>query len=262
MRCSVCKKTSEEVKLFSGIMDSDMVMICEDCAEDNKVPIIRKPSNSQLNKADKRYSVRERMEIMSGVRDKTEISDDQMVLQGNLARLRSPPKKQLNENILNDYSWTIAMARRRKKMTTSYVASKIGVEPKIIQEIERGILPENLIPIFKKLEEFLGIKLLRMQKTEINFRRVNHDKEQEILESVRTRIDKGTPLKDDEDLSDEALENDEDIEISNKKDLSKVTIADLLSRKRRKELKELREKQKAEDESMMGEDLDLEIESL
>ena len=43
MKCTICKKTSEEVQLFNGIMESDMVMICEDCAEDQKVPIIKKP---------------------------------------------------------------------------------------------------------------------------------------------------------------------------------------------------------------------------
>jgi len=61
MRCTICKKTSEEIKLYSGIKESEMIMICEDCAESEGVPIIKKPSELQLDKADERYSVRERM---------------------------------------------------------------------------------------------------------------------------------------------------------------------------------------------------------
>ena len=97
MRCTVCKKTSDETKLYSGILEADMVMICEDCAEDYKVPIIKKPSTSQLDRIDQKYSVRERMEVMAGMRERIPISEDLMSAQGNLAKLRAPMKKQLHE---------------------------------------------------------------------------------------------------------------------------------------------------------------------
>lgn len=262
-RCTICKKTSEEVELFNGILNAEMVRICEDCAEDQKVPIIRKPSPNQLNRADKRYSVRERMEIMSGVRDRTEISDDQIITQGNLARLRAPPKKQVNEDVLDNYYWTLSMARRRKKLTVGYLAGKMQVDPKVIRDIERGILPPNFKEIFMKLEAYLGIELLKIQRNKINFIKTNKDAELEILKSVRQKIEENSNKSEIEETDEEPESTEEeDIDLSDKKKLSKITISDLLSRKKRREAKEKKIRSAEEDESMVGTDLDLEIEEL
>lgn len=257
MRCTICKKTSEEIQLFNGIMESDMVMVCEDCAEDQKIPIIRKPSVSQLDKANKRYSVRERMERMSGMRDRSEVSNDQLVTQGNLAKLRMPPKKQKNEEVMDNYYWTLAMARKRKKFTLSYLASKVGTTQEIIRKIERGIIPENFKEIFLKLESYLGIELLRNHRSKVNFTRHNREVEKEILESVKYKMDSD----DDEDLSEEEVE-EEDLVISKKKDMFRITINDLINRKKRKEAREAKRKAKEDEDAMMGDDLDLEISEL
>jgi len=99
MRCTICKKTSEEIKLYSGIKESEMIMICEDCAESEGVPIIKKPSELQLDKADERYSVRERMERISGMHESTERKNSTFITQGNLAKLRIPPKKEYHEDV-------------------------------------------------------------------------------------------------------------------------------------------------------------------
>ncbi len=115
MRCIVCKKGCQEVELYNGILEDGMVMVCSVCADEEKIPIIKKPSESQLDKADIRYSVRERMERMSGMRETTEISKEQTALQGNLAKLRAPPKKEQHADVLDNYYWTLNIARRRKK---------------------------------------------------------------------------------------------------------------------------------------------------
>ena len=167
--CTICKKTSDEIQLFEGIYNAEMVNICETCAETEQVPVIRKPSTSQLNKASEHYSVRERMERMSGMRDTTEISDDQIVTQGQLAKLRVPPKKQHHENVLDNYYWTLNIARRRAKLSVTQLAEKMQVEPQVIQDIEKGKLPAEFEETFVKLEAFLGIKLLKNHKEKINF---------------------------------------------------------------------------------------------
>lgn len=259
MRCTICKKTSDEIQLFSGILESDMVMICENCAEEEGVPIIKKPSSSQLNEANKRYSVRERMERMSGVRDRTEISDDQLVTQGNLAKLRMPSKKQQHEDVLDNYYWTLNMARRRKKLTLNHLANKMQVSPEIIKKIEKGIIPENFEELFIKLEAYLGINLLKNQKNKINFTRINRDAEREILSSVKARMEGDTEkyqlLTEDEDKP-------EELDISKKKDLFKITLNDLVDMKKRREAKIAKKRKKEQENAMVGDDLDLEIEEL
>ncbi len=245
-----------------------MINVCEECAKKEGIPIIKKPSESQLNRANERYTVRERMEIMSGMRDATEISEDQTITQGNLARLKVPPKKQVNENVLDNYFWALNIARRRKKITVNQLARQTKIPVETIQAIEKGKIPKDFEEIFAKLELFLDIKLLKNHKTKINFTRTK-DEEQEILKQVHEKMGSLKPSKSKDrereiQLKKEQLEklSKGEIDFSIREDLSNVTLNDLV------EMKKAREKQKArielhqQQEAMLGDDLDLEIEGL
>jgi len=254
--CTICKKSQEETTLYPGILETEMVNICEECAEDQKIPIIKKPSESQLTRADKTYSVRERLDKMSGRRETTEISKSQLTTQNNLAKLRAPPKKQYHEDALDDYSWTLKMARRRSKMTTSQLAKKIDTTSHAIQEIEKGILPNSFQETFLKLEALLGIKLLKSRPKQISFTRKNEDQEKEILASVAKKMkNPEEELEEDEQIENiqEKIETEE-IKLSRRKDLSNVTLNDLIDRKRARE----RYQQKVKQDEMLGEDIDIE----
>lgn len=254
--CTICKKTSEETTLYPGIKADGMVNICEDCAEDQKIPIIKKPSQSQLTRADKTYSVRERLDKMSGRRESTEISGDQMITQGNLSKLKMPKPKQQHPDVLDNYYWTLNMARRRAKMTLSQLAKKIDTTSYTIQEIEKGALPQDFKVIFLKLEALLGINILKAHKPQINFTRKSPDKEKEILRAVSKKME--SPEEELEAL--EELEADEEevdleeIRLSRRKDLSNVTLNDLVDRKKARE----KYKMKIKQDEMMGDDLDIE----
>ncbi|MFH1522057.1 MAG: hypothetical protein ABIF18_03790, partial [archaeon] len=263
----ICKKTSDEVQLFEGIHNTEMINICESCAKSEEIPLIKKPSLSQLKKADERYSVRERMERMSGMRDTTEISDDQIIAQGRLAKLRIPPKKQYHEDVIDNYYWTLNIARRRVKLSIKQLAEKMQVESQIIQNIEKGKLPNDFEEIFTKLEVFLGIKLLKNYKKKINFIRT-YDEEQEILENVRRKmshIPADTP--EDEPMSEIQLKNKKaqlsklskgKIDFSRRENLSDITLNDLVDMKQKRE----RRKARAKEDAILGDDLDLEIDEL
>lgn len=266
MRCAICKRTSDEIQLFEGIQKAEMIRVCEICAEEEKIPIIKKPSNAQLDKAEERYSVRERMERISGFHEPTEISEDQMTTQGNLAKLRVPPKKETNVDILDNYYWTLNIARRRSKLSTTQLAEKMQIDPKIIQEIEKGKIPENFEEIFLKLEAFLGIKLLKNHKPKVHFTR-NHDEEKEILEEVRKKIAQVSI----EEPEDEVLEEIKlakkkeqldklsrgEVDFSRRQALQDVTLNDLVEMKKEKE----KRKTKIKEEAMIGDDIELDIDS-
>lgn len=256
MRCTICKKTEEETTLYPGIQATKMVNVCEECAEDQQIPIIKKPSHSQLSQADKTYSVRERLDRMSGRRDSTEISGDQMITQRNLSKLKMPKPKQSHPEVQDNYYWTLSMARRRAKMTLSQLAKKIDTTSYAIQEIEKGVLPKDFKTIFLKLEALLGITLLKSHEPEISFTRKNPDKEKEILETVARKMK--TPeseLEEDEEIErvHEKIEKEE-IKLSDRKNLRDVTLSDLVDRKRAKE----KYKMKIKQEEMIGDDIDIE----
>lgn len=273
MRCAICKKSSDETKLFEGISKAGMINICNECSESEGIPIIKKPSESQLNKADERFSVRERMERMSGRHETTEISKDQIVTQGNLAKLRMPAPKQHHKDVMDNYYWTLNIARRRKKFSISQLAEKMRVAPQLIQSIEKGKLPENFTELFLKLEAFLRIKLLKNHKTKINFIRTK-DEEQEILKNVRKKmgsieieddiaIDSGKntesikEYKEDEREFKEKLSKGK-IDFSRREDLANITLNDLVDMKKKKE----KQKAKSKEDAMLGDDLDLDLELL
>jgi ribosome-binding protein aMBF1 (putative translation factor) len=255
MKCAICEKTSEETTLYPGILATRMVKVCAECAEDQKIPIIKKPSTNQLDQADKHYSVRERLDRMQGRRKTTEISDDQLRTQNNLARLKMPKKKQYHPDVQENYYWELNMARRRTKMTLSQLAKKIGVSSYVIQEIERGILPENFKEIFLKLEAYLGIKLLKVHAPEVSFTRKNEDKEKEILETVAQKMKNPETELEEEQKMEEIHEKIEKAEmrLSRKEDIENVTLNDLIDRKRKREKKRQLEKQ----DKMMGDDIEI-----
>jgi len=274
MRCIVCKKTCEEVELSEGILEDGMVMVCNACAESEGIPVVRKPSHSQLQKADRRYTVRERMERISGSRDSTEISEEQVKVQGNLAKLRVPPKKEQHEDAMENYHWTLNLARRRIKMTTSQLSEKIGIPAEDIRAIERGILPENFHELFLKLEAFLGIKLLKNQGAKINFNRRNRDEEKEILQRVQQRIDEPEDEEQEKidelelEMRKEARHEKEDkiargeIDFSRREQLQEVTLNDLVDMKKRKEKLATQKREQSQTESLVGDDLELELDEL
>jgi ribosome-binding protein aMBF1 (putative translation factor) len=259
-KCEICKKTDQEVKLYPGIMRAEMVNLCEECAEDQKIPIIKKPSKQQLTQTQKTYTVRERLDRMQGRQDSTEISGDQMVTQKNLAKLRSPPKKQHHPEILENYYWTLSMARRRNKTTTSQLASKVKVEPHKIRDIERGILPKDFKEIFQKLEQALNIQLLKHHEPKIGFTtpEQNRNKEKEILAQVAQKMKHPeTELEITEELNEikqvqEKIEKQE-IKLSKRKNLHNLTLSDLIDRKRARE-KYQSQKQESE---MFGDDIEI-----
>ena len=258
-RCTICKKTSDETQLFEGIYNAEMVNICEACAESEGIPLIKKPSELQLDKADENYSVRERMERMSGMHKTTEISDDQIVTQGHLAKLRIPPKKEHHEDVLDNYYWTLNIARRRAKLSIKQLSEKMQVELQTIQGIEKGKLPQDFETIFIKLEVFLGIKLLKNHKKKISFVRT-HDQEQEILNDVQKKMENPESHEMDIEIKKDQLDrmSKGEINFSKREDLSSITLDDLVSMKKKRE----KRKTKAKEESMVGDDLDLDVEDL
>ncbi len=255
MICTICKKTSKETTLYPGILASEMVNICEECAEDQKIPIIKKPSESQLTRADKIYSVRERLDRMSGRRYTTEASRNQLITQGNLAKLRMPKQKQSHPDVIDNYSWALNMARRRAKMTLSQLAKKIDTTSYTIQDIEKGVLPENFKEIFLKLETLFGIKLLKVHESQVSFARRNSNQEKEILKAVARKMNNPEEELEELEQIEEAEEKIDlaEMKLSRRRNLENVTLNELIDRKRARE----KYKHKLKQDEMMGDDIDI-----
>ena len=131
----------------------------------------------------------------------------------------------------------------------------------IIQDIEKGVIPKDFQEIFLKLEALFGIKLLKARPQQINFLRKNPEQAKAIISEVASKISGRKPNE-----YEEAEEEDypkshnprrgeqpEKIKAPKKEDLSKVTLNELVDRKRAREKYEMQTKQN----EMMGDEIDL-----
>jgi len=194
------------------------------------------------------------MERISGMRKPTTpISEEQTVVQGNLAKLKMPEPKELHEDVLDDYYWKVNMGRRRKKLTISQLANEVGLSKEIVESIERGKIPKEHTEVFLKLENFLGTTLLKNRPQQISFRKTPEE-EEDIIETVRRKME-GKGFSDTS--KKEALEQVEkgEVDFSKRESLKDVTINDLVDMKKKKE----RAKEKKVEQNFMGDDIDLDI---
>ena len=284
MRCAICKKSEEESALYDGIFESRIGKICEICAERENIPLLKKPTQEQLAVADKKYSVRERMEKISRPYNAkpSDLSKDQSTAHKNLNKLKVLPKKQFSEKLYDNYYWRLTLARRRRKMSMAQLEKASGVSEEIINSIEKGILPANFEEPIVKLELELGVNLLKNHETRINFTRTDYDEQKEILKQVGEKIgitprfpkkvEDYTEKIDIEELSEEDLDIDKiqekseklsklshgELDLSKRQNLQDITLSDLQNIKKEKEKKQQEVESQKQHEDMFGEDVDFE----
>jgi len=255
MKCEFCKKSSDETPLYRGVGDEKIIFVCEQCAEMENIPILKKPSVQQLGEADKRDSVRERLEKISGY-NRRPISREQMTAYRNLARLKMPVKKQIAEDLLENYDWEIKMGRRRKKMSILQLANATGISKDILEKLEMGILPQNYEEYAEKIENALNVPLLKSHSKKID----KKEAEKELLSSVREKIihpeTTGHYRKSEKIMQIEKGEFD----FSAEQNLDNITLTDLVRRKKQKEEREKMQKKREEHDDIFGGDIELEEE--
>ncbi|SRR3989344_1734443 len=71
-----------------------------------------------------------------------------------------------NENIVENYATLIKEAREKKKINQEELANAIAEKSSIVYKIESGTLTPE-IKMCKKLEQFLGIKLINVESPAI-----------------------------------------------------------------------------------------------
>jgi ribosome-binding protein aMBF1 (putative translation factor) len=263
MRCTLCKK---ELPLFEGIYDTRMIMVCEVCAEEEGIPLLRKPSSQQIERSKESLGVRERMERMSGMRrDTTPISDEQAVVQSALSRLKAPVKKEQHPEVLDNYYWQVNISRRRKKMTLSQVAEQTGISSDVLESIERGQIPEDFQSVFLRLESFFGVKLLKVRPAQVLTVEQRRDNEEDILASVREKMDlreRGVEPEVEKVVGRSRGESSKSVDSIMSKPKGEFTLNDAIERKKRFEVRKRHAIEKSKSDSLIGEEIDLDLDEV
>ncbi len=245
--CNLCGSTEMESDLYEGVYDDEIVLICKECARDENIPILRKPTPEQLiQPVEERYSVRERMERLSGIK-KPGVSQSTVKL--NMSKVKRPEPKQSHPNIIDNYYWEINMARRRKKMSINQLSEQIDIPVDTLESLEKGKIPPEFETIFEKLEKFFNIKLLKRYSKNISFN-YNPNEEQKILEDVKNKIkNKKQQLKK---IKKGTLDFSKEEEIKN------ITLEDLARIKRERDKENVRKKIQRQTDDMFGDEIEFE----
>lgn len=232
MECFNCGISDSRVKLFDAISGRGIVKICEKCSSEERLPIVRKPTTFQFEESEKKSSVYERLFLASGIETREENPKKKELekIEMNLREVadrnyeqKIQTKPRLRPDLVDNFHWIIMRVRRLKKLTQEQLAKEIS-EPEIsIKMAEKGILPEGH-GLVNKLENFLEIKLKKIEKEK----------------SVNDNVNEDTLLVEKEPSETSGFDS---------KDMDNLTIADLKKMKEERESKILGESKILEDEN-------------
>lgn len=176
--CFKCGIKGDRARLFDAITNEGIAKICGECASNEHIPIINKPTEFQLKEAERRQSIYQRFSRsdkttpVTGTRS-VNLERPETTLRDLVDRnLKFNPKRRELErkprpDLVNNFHWAIMTARRRTKLSQKQVAEAIGVPESAVAMAEKGILPENDYGLVNKLENYLGIILIRKETREI-----------------------------------------------------------------------------------------------
>ena len=153
--CEICGKDGE---LLETIIDGKYTNACMDCVKINNAIVLSKPSEEKLKKVERIFSVRERLENASKIREKE-----------RLEKLKEMEKKQAFPDTI---SYKLRKAREKAGLSKEKLADELGLKPEDINKYESGEEPSE--QILKRYSQFFKdefkIKEDNSEEQEINFK--------------------------------------------------------------------------------------------
>jgi ribosome-binding protein aMBF1 (putative translation factor) len=181
--CFNCGISRERLRLFDAISGKGIVKICKECASKGDMPLVKKLEETPLyqnlktNLSEKSRTVYDRLSQISGYDLKNRKTEEEKEL---LKKQETTLKDIVDKNfkiqiketksrsdLIDNFHWIIMRARRLKHITQEQLAKEISEPETAIKVIEKGSPPEDNT-IIKKLENYLGIKILKKEFAEKN----------------------------------------------------------------------------------------------
>lgn len=191
MECFKCGVSEDRALLFDAISKKGIVKICRKCSFEEDIPIIKK-FNLNHAKPEIRPTVRQRLSNISGVdlKDKKSKKEKDLMRKQETS-LRAIVDKNFESKIdmklkprtdlIDNFHWIIMRVRRSKKITQKQLAEAIEEPEAAIKMAEQGILPEDC-KLVNKLENYLGIRLVKEKVSDVKQEIVNSFVREEIIE--------------------------------------------------------------------------------
>ncbi|GIU68315.1 MAG: hypothetical protein KatS3mg001_165 [Candidatus Pacearchaeota archaeon] len=166
MECGVCGINLEEKNYYEAISSKGVILICQTCKEKENFPILKKPTEEQIKKTREILPFYKKAESLMKEKLTSENSKEDLelmkIIDKNYEKSIVKEKKKFPD-LVENFNWKILNERRKKKLTREKIALDLGIPVSAIKFAEHGYLPENYKPLLKKLENYLGISLFKVQ---------------------------------------------------------------------------------------------------
>lgn len=166
--CFKCGISGNKVLLFDAISEKGIVEICKKCLSEERIPLIKKPTDFQLKKVEQKSTTYERLSKAAGIDKKDYVPSRSVIPNKQEVTLRDIVDKNLKikaketkkrDDLIENFHWIIMRTRRSKHLSQKQLAETIAEPEQVIKMVEKGITPENNYLLINKLENYLGIKL-------------------------------------------------------------------------------------------------------
>lgn len=166
MECAKCGAFSDQVRLFDFISKEGIVHLCLHCSQIEKLPMIKRPTTTQLKDAEREGSARfTRSNDMGVVRSlRGSVNPTDMTLRDIVDKRYEEKVKQNfkpRKDLIDNFHWALMRARKKKHLTREQLAKEIGESHTAIKMAESGTLPEDDYKLVNKLESFLGVQIVK-----------------------------------------------------------------------------------------------------
>ena len=169
--CFKCGISGEKARLFDVVSKEGIVKICSRCFPEESLPLIKRPTTSQIKDAEKQQTYRESIKqfnrpqvIRNDLRKQENVSLRDIVDRNLKINLKEEIKPR--PDLIENFHWVIMRERRAKHISREQFAKDLGESETLIKMVEQGVLPENDNLIINKIEGYLNINLRKPEFSE------------------------------------------------------------------------------------------------
>lgn len=164
--CNRCGIPSDEVRLFDAISNFEIVSLCKKCLDFEGLPVISRPTTSQLKDLEKnegsssfKKNVSKVFDMKKFKKNPEDVTLKDLVEKNYVKKVKF--EKKPRPELVDNFHWIIMIARRKRKLSQVFVAKEIGESELAIKMAEKGILPEDDYKLIGKLESYFGVELIK-----------------------------------------------------------------------------------------------------
>ncbi|MEK6898240.1 MAG: helix-turn-helix domain-containing protein [Nanoarchaeota archaeon] len=162
--CFKCGIEDTRAQLFDIILPDGISKVCRKCSIIENAPIIRKfsdskPEENSFKGRTSRISEVEPSKL--GIRgiSKEDVSLKTLIERNFNANFRE--NTEIKKELIDNFHWVLKRARKMKHITQERLSKEIRESVAVLDMIENGQIPSGKEGVIRKIENALGVKVMR-----------------------------------------------------------------------------------------------------